>query len=114
SSTLIDSPAASKLGENRALYYSEEENRIEKFRPYGLPEPGWLEAVKQRFAARPRPAVVAGAHGEGTPPAGDGAGAHGNGPAPGGHAAAGGEPTPLIESRAPEGDEAADPTIEGL
>src|SRR5262249_25478931 len=55
SSTLIDSPAASKLGENRALYYSEEENRIEKFRPYGLPEAEWLEKVKVRFASRPVP-----------------------------------------------------------
>ena len=57
SSTLIDTPAASKLGENRALYYSEEENRIEKFRPYGVPELEWLEGVKKRFAARPRPEV---------------------------------------------------------
>jgi DNA segregation ATPase FtsK/SpoIIIE, S-DNA-T family len=57
SSTLIDTPAASKLGENRALYYSEEENRIEKFRPYGIPELGWLEGVKKKFAARPRPEV---------------------------------------------------------
>ena len=57
SSTLIDTPAASKLGENRALYYSEEANRIEKFRPYGVPELEWLEGVKKRFDARPRPAV---------------------------------------------------------
>ena len=57
SSTLIDTPAASKLGENRALYFSEEENRIEKFRPYGVPEQEWLESVKRRFAARPRPEV---------------------------------------------------------
>ena len=57
SSTLIDTPAGSKLGENRALYYSEEENKIEKFRPYGLPELAWLEGVKKRFAARPRPEV---------------------------------------------------------
>ena len=57
SSTMIDTPAASKLGENRAFYYSEEENRIEKFRPYGLPELEWLEGVKRKFAARPRPEV---------------------------------------------------------
>jgi hypothetical protein len=57
SSTLIDNPAASKLGENRALYYSEEANRIEKFRPYGIPEPTWLDDVKKRFDARPRPAA---------------------------------------------------------
>jgi DNA segregation ATPase FtsK/SpoIIIE, S-DNA-T family len=58
SSTLIDNPAASKLGENRALYYSEEANRTEKFRPYGLPELTWLEDVKKRFDARPRPASL--------------------------------------------------------
>jgi S-DNA-T family DNA segregation ATPase FtsK/SpoIIIE len=56
SSTLIDTPAGSKLGENRALYYSEEANRIEKFRPYGIPEIEWLEDVKKRFASRPVPA----------------------------------------------------------
>jgi DNA segregation ATPase FtsK/SpoIIIE, S-DNA-T family len=66
SSTLIDTPAASKLGENRALYYSEEENRIEKFRPYGVPELEWLEGVKRRFAARPQPEVNGQADGGGT------------------------------------------------
>ena len=69
SSTLIDLPAASKLGENRALYYSEEENRIEKFRPYGLPEAEWLEKVKARFAARPVPDVPAPANGASAAPA---------------------------------------------
>ena len=58
SSTLIDTPAASKLGENRALYYSEEENRIEKFRPYGIPEIEWLEGVKKRFAFAAAAAAV--------------------------------------------------------
>ncbi len=85
SSTLIDNPAASKLGENRALYYSEEENRIEKFRPYGVPELEWLEGVKRRFAARPRPEV--------------------NGQADGGGTGAG----PLVESHAP-GMPTAEPT----
>lgn len=42
SSLLIDSPAASSLGPNRALFYSEEESRLEKFRPYGLPSTEWL------------------------------------------------------------------------
>ena len=114
SSTLIDTPAASKLGENRALYYSEEENRIEKFRPYGLPELAWLESVKQRFAARPRPVSNG-------PPAssvkeaapafdavaspvdelkgnGDGAAAHAHSHAPG----------------APAGEEITDPPVEAL
>ncbi len=73
SSTLIDAPAASKLGENRALYYSEEENRIEKFRPYGIPELPWLEGVKRRFDARPVPEVVGSPAG-----AGNGAASHGD------------------------------------
>ncbi|HQY94522.1 MAG: hypothetical protein WAU00_07920 [Caldilinea sp.] len=32
SSTLLDSPAASKVGPNRAYLYSEDEGRLEKFR----------------------------------------------------------------------------------
>jgi DNA segregation ATPase FtsK/SpoIIIE, S-DNA-T family len=44
SSTLIDSPAASKLGLHRALFYSEDQARVEKFRPYGSPDQAWLEA----------------------------------------------------------------------
>ena len=35
---LLDAPRASKLGEHRALFFSEEQNRIEKFRPYGVPD----------------------------------------------------------------------------
>lgn len=45
SSMLLDSPAASKLGANRAIFYSEDEGRSEKFRPYGLPDPAWLATV---------------------------------------------------------------------
>jgi len=94
SSTLIDSPAASKLGENRALYFSEEENRIEKFRPYGVPALEWLESVKRRFATRPHPEV--------------------NGQVDG----AGNGPAPLVESRAPgvpaAVDEVVDPPVEAL
>jgi len=67
SSSLIDSPAAGKLGPNRALFFSEEENRIEKFRPYGLPDPRWLERVTSQFQARPKPepAAVSGGDGNG-------------------------------------------------
>ena len=36
SAHLLDSPDASKLGPNRALFSSEEQNRLEKFRPYGI------------------------------------------------------------------------------
>jgi hypothetical protein len=42
SSNLIDTPAASKLGTHRALFYNEEEGQLEKFRPYGLPSEEWL------------------------------------------------------------------------
>jgi hypothetical protein len=52
SSNLIDSPAANKLGFNRALAYSEEQGTLEKFRPYALPDKGWLDQVKQRLSAR--------------------------------------------------------------
>ncbi|MCX7840296.1 MAG: FtsK/SpoIIIE domain-containing protein, partial [Anaerolineae bacterium] len=48
SANLIDSPAASKLGAHRALFYSEDEGRLEKFRPYAIPSPEWLDwAVQQ-------------------------------------------------------------------
>ena len=53
SSTLIDAPAASRLGANRALYFSEEEGRLEKFRPYGLATDEWLSEVREQFQARP-------------------------------------------------------------
>ena len=52
SSTLIDSPAASRLGVNRALFAHEELSTPEKFRPYSLAEMAWLETVKTRLAAR--------------------------------------------------------------
>jgi energy-coupling factor transporter ATP-binding protein EcfA2 len=46
SSTLLDSPVASKVGPNRAYLYSEDEGRLEKFRPYGLPPAEWLATLK--------------------------------------------------------------------
>ncbi len=52
SSTLIDSPAANKLGFYRALAFSEEQGTLEKFRPYALPVGQWLEHARQRFAGR--------------------------------------------------------------
>ncbi len=52
SSNLIDSPAASKLGPHRALFVSEEEGRLEKFRPYGLPPEAWLAWAAERLRAR--------------------------------------------------------------
>ena len=48
SASLIDSPKASMLGLHRALFYSEHESRLETFRPFALPDSGWVaEAVAQ-------------------------------------------------------------------
>ena len=47
SSNLMDSPAASRLGANRALVYSEERGVFEKFRPYGPPGEGWRAWFQQ-------------------------------------------------------------------
>ncbi|MDY0168716.1 MAG: FtsK/SpoIIIE domain-containing protein [Thermoguttaceae bacterium] len=52
SSNLIDSPAASRLSEHRAVLYDEGQGRIEKFRPYGPPSAQWLDSVHQHFHAR--------------------------------------------------------------
>jgi DNA segregation ATPase FtsK/SpoIIIE, S-DNA-T family len=58
SSTLIDSPAANKLGFFRALAYSEEQGVMEKFRPYALPSAEWLKTVAAALGPKP-PAPVA-------------------------------------------------------
>jgi hypothetical protein len=50
SSTLIDSPLAGKLGPYRALYYSEEQGCLEKFRPYGFPSRDWLAWAKTQVS----------------------------------------------------------------
>lgn len=52
SSNLMDSPAASKLGQFRAILYVEERGQHEKFRPYGLPSPDWLDTVRNRLQNR--------------------------------------------------------------
>ena len=54
---MLDAPHASKLGPHRAFFASEEQNRIEKFRPYGVPNDEWLRWVGERLAHR-----VAGPH----------------------------------------------------
>ena len=54
SSNLMDSPAASKLGVHRAIFYSEEHGQAEKFRPYGPPSADWLQWVHKQLAARAR------------------------------------------------------------
>jgi hypothetical protein len=52
SANLIDTPAASKLGHYRALFHSEELGGLEKFRPYDLPSPQWLTALRERLSRR--------------------------------------------------------------
>jgi len=49
SANLIDTPAGSRLGLYRTLFYSEEEGRLEKFRPYSLPSDEWLAWVGERL-----------------------------------------------------------------
>jgi hypothetical protein len=50
SSTLIDSPAANRLGLYRAMVYSEEQGVTEKFRPYAIPSAQWLQKLQAHFA----------------------------------------------------------------
>ena len=50
SASLIDSPKASMLGLHRALFYSEHESRLETFRPFALPDSGWVAEVVAQIA----------------------------------------------------------------
>ncbi len=52
SSQLIDTPAASRLGPNLALFFNEEEGRLEKFRPYAWPPAEWLDWVRSQLQSR--------------------------------------------------------------
>lgn len=52
SSTLIDSPAASRLGQHRAYFHHEDVGRMEKFRPYGAPTEEWLADLRARLQSR--------------------------------------------------------------
>ena len=54
SSQLVDSPAAAKLGPQRALFIHEETGTLEKFRPYAFPTPEWLDTVVAAMAKRPQ------------------------------------------------------------
>ena len=54
SSHLLDSPLASRLGRNRALYYTDELGQPEKFRPNGMPSLVWLAEVKRQLLKTPR------------------------------------------------------------
>ena len=48
----MDSPAASRLGRNRALFLQEDQERPEKFRPYGLPAADWLDRAAEQLHRR--------------------------------------------------------------
>lgn len=50
SSNLIDSPAAGRLGPNRAILYLDEQGTTEKFRPYRPPTDDWLAWLAERLA----------------------------------------------------------------
>ena len=46
SSNLMDSSAAAQLGAHRAIFYSEDQGRAERFRPYGIPSDDFLLRVR--------------------------------------------------------------------
>jgi hypothetical protein len=50
SSALMDNPLAAKLGPQRALFYTEDLGKIEKFRPYALPNVAWIRTLRERHA----------------------------------------------------------------
>lgn len=50
SASLCDDPKASTLGLHRALFYNEQEGHLETFRPYALPESGWIEDAVGKLA----------------------------------------------------------------
>ena len=52
SSNLIDSPLANRLGNHRALLYSEEQGTLEKYRPYEMPDEAWLELLARQLKGR--------------------------------------------------------------
>ena len=53
SSSLIDSPAAGRLGENRALLYRGDLGTIEKFRPFSPPPAEWLTGLATTLTRTP-------------------------------------------------------------
>jgi hypothetical protein len=50
STSLIDSPAAGRLGEHRAILYRDDVGQQTKFRPYGPPVPSWLDWVSEQLS----------------------------------------------------------------
>ena len=52
SSYLVDTPLASKLGPQSALFQNEESGIVEKFRPYAWPTPDFLSFVRGQLSHR--------------------------------------------------------------
>lgn len=52
STSLIDSPAAGRLGEHRALFYRDDTGSHTKFRPYGQPSAEWLAFLAENSESR--------------------------------------------------------------
>lgn len=52
SSSLIDGPSAGLIGQNRALFHSEEQGVLEKFRPWAVPPEAWLARVHKALSGR--------------------------------------------------------------
>lgn len=52
STALIDSPAAGSLGRHRAILAHDDLGTSEKFRPYSLPDPIWLNSTLDVLSAR--------------------------------------------------------------
>ena len=52
STSLIDSPAAGRLGEHRAIFYRDDIGSSVKFRPYGRPSAEWLGWLKEQDNSR--------------------------------------------------------------
>ena len=49
SAALADTPKASTLGMHRALLYNDQQGSLETFRPYALPDKGWLAEVAAKL-----------------------------------------------------------------
>lgn len=58
SNNLMNSPAASRLGEQRAYAFNDETNAIEKFIPFALTEAAQLEAIARRLTKKTNVVMV--------------------------------------------------------
>jgi hypothetical protein len=49
SASLIESPAANNLGLHRAILFNGQQGWMETFRPYALPDEGWLTEAEEKL-----------------------------------------------------------------